>query len=170
MSARNRRAYPRTMIAIAWGTSGVGGALLIALVALFAFGCAYISRPHYPSGATDYGRSALLVGIALFLLGGSAIRMVGAVREGTVEFTFADRSAHFDDGDTTYDVVDTAGTRYDVTHAIYTQLGRYGERASVSCRATDPPLFLDRSLVSCRLLVRPRRATRSGEARVRAAR
>jgi hypothetical protein len=144
---------PRMSVAVVWGWYGVGGAVAMLALGLFALFVMLANLDDASAGQpfltqlTGSGRAALALLFAVLLFGAGAVSFAGAFREQRIQFTVKTlREESDDDGHTYYEVDDAEGRTFVVQRDDWKKL-REGE--DVECHVATPPLLPDR-LLSCR--------------------
>jgi hypothetical protein len=139
-------------IAVVWGWYGVGGAVAMLALGVFALWAMFANLEEasagqpLPTRLMGRGRAVLALVFAVLLFGGSAANLWGAVHEQHIQFTVQALRDQDDDGDTSYEVDDTEGRMFVANRDDWEKLR---ERQDVECRVAKPPLLPGR-LLSCR--------------------
>jgi hypothetical protein len=137
-------------IAVVWGWFGIGGAVAMLFVGLFAAGAGWISRSEEVEGSgwsqiADSSSASVLMLIAVVLALASIASFWGAFRESHEQITIV--RLHYEVGrnSTDYRVEDDSGRDLVANEDLYRRLH---EGDVVECRIARPPLLPDR-LLSC---------------------
>jgi hypothetical protein len=139
-------------VAVVWGWFGVGGAVAMLVLGLFALGTVFANREEASAGQPVLTRlwasrrAALGLLFAVTLFGGSGVSFWGAFHEQRLQFTVQTLREYCDDGDACYEVEDTKGRTFVANRDDWEKL-REGD--DVECRVATPPLLPGR-LLSCR--------------------
>lgn len=141
-------------VAVVWGWYGIGGAVAMLALGLFALVAVFANLDDASAGQpfltrlVGSGRAALAMLFAVLLFGGGALSFVGAFSEQRIRFTVETLHEEYDgsrNSGPSYEVDDTEGRTFVVQHDDWRKL-REGE--DVECRVATPPLLPDR-LLSC---------------------
>ncbi len=142
----------RMSVAVVWGWYGVGGAVAMLALGLFAL-CAVFANLERASAGQPVmtrlmgsGRAALALLFAVVLLGGSGVTFWSAFHEQRIQFTVQALRQEHGDGDTSYEVVDTEGRTFDAERDDWQKLR---EGADVECRVATRH-FVPGRLLACK--------------------
>ncbi|MCA1677973.1 MAG: hypothetical protein LC790_12025 [Actinobacteria bacterium] len=142
----------RMSLAVVWGWYGVGGAVSMLALALFALWAMFANLEEASAGQPfltrlmGSGRAALALLFAVLLLFGGSASFWGAFHEQRIQFTVQTLREEHGDGDTSYEVDDTEDRTFVANPDDWQKL-REGD--DVECRVATPPLLPGR-LLSCR--------------------
>ena len=138
--------------AVVWGWYGVGGAVAMFVMGLFALFAMFANLDDASAGQPvltqlmGNGRGALALLFAVVLFGASAVSFWGAFHEQRIQFTVKTLREDYEGNDTSYEVEDTQGRTFVAKRDDWEKL-REGD--DVECRAATPPLLPGR-LLSCK--------------------
>jgi len=139
-------------VAVVWGWYGVGGAVAMLVLGLFAAVAVFANLNDASAGQPfltrlmGSGRAALAMLFAVLLFGGSAVSCAGAFREQRIQLTVRKLREVPARRSMSYEVDDTEGRTFVLDYGLWKKL-REGEH--VECRVATPPLLPDR-LLSCK--------------------
>jgi hypothetical protein len=137
-------------IAVVWGWFGIGGAVAMLFLALFAAGAGWISRDHWEEGSGwsqvgDSTSASVLMLIAVVLALASIASFWGAFRDRREQITIVRLHAESHRNSTDYRVEDDSGRDLVLNEDLYRRLH---EGDIVECHIARPVLLPAR-LVSC---------------------
>jgi fumarate reductase subunit D len=137
-------------IAVVWGWFGIGGAVAMLFLGLFAAGAGWISRDEWDEGSrlsqiAGSTSASVLMLIAVVLALASIASFWGAFRDGREQITIVRLHVDYGGNSTDYRVEDDSGRDLVANEDLYRRLH---EGDVVECRIARPPLLPDR-LMSC---------------------
>ena len=137
-------------IAVVWGWFGIGGAVAMLLLGLFAGGAGWISRSEGVQGSgwsqiADSTNASVLMLLAVVLTLASIASLWGAFRDGREQITIVRLHVEDHRNSTLYRVEDDSGRDLVANEDLYRRLH---EGDVVECRIARP-LLLPGRLMSC---------------------